>query len=74
MLGSEEHVQSVLSDLESSSFPEAEKALLRLAAKITTRLPEMSEPDIVALRTFGWNDEAIYFTILVISLFNFYNR
>jgi hypothetical protein len=34
----------------------------------------MSEPDIVALRDFGWNDEAIYFTILVVSLFNFYNR
>jgi uncharacterized peroxidase-related enzyme len=44
MLGSEELVHSVLSDLESSSLPEAEKALLRFAAKITTRLAEIEGP------------------------------
>ncbi len=27
-----------------------------------------------ALHSQGWTDEAIYFTILVVSLFNFYNR
>lgn len=74
MLGSEELVQSVLRDLESSPLLEPEKALLRFARKITKHLPEMLEADIAELRKQGWNDEAIYYTILTVSLFNFYNR
>lgn len=74
LLGSEALVRSVLNDLESSSLAENEKALLRFAAKITRHLPAMDQKDIDVLRSHGWNDEAIYFTILVVSLFNFYNR
>jgi uncharacterized peroxidase-related enzyme len=74
MLGSEELVYGVMKNLESSLLPEAEKALLRFAAKVTQHLPEMTEADVVELRGLGWNDEAIYYTILVVSLFNFYNR
>ena len=47
---------------------------MRFARKMTKDLPEMKEEDIARLRTVGWNDEAIYYTILVVSLFNFYNR
>lgn len=74
MLGSEELVRSVLNDIESSPLPEPEKALMRFARKMTTDLPEMNEKDVAQLRDAGWNDEAIYYTILVVSLFNFYNR
>lgn len=74
LLGSEELVHSVLRDLESSPLPENEKALLRFAAKITKQLPEMGQKDVGDLHSQGWTDEAIYFTILVVSLFNFYNR
>lgn len=74
LLGSEDLVRSVLDDLESSSLPEKEKSLLRFAAKITKHLPEMDQKDVDALYAQGWADEAIYFTILVVSLFNFYNR
>jgi uncharacterized peroxidase-related enzyme len=74
MLGSEEIVRQVLEDLESSPLPEAEKALMRFARKMTRALPQMTEADIAVLRDLGWTDEAIYFTILVVSLFNFYNR
>jgi len=74
MLGSEELVRGVLDDLESSALPEAEKALLRFAGKMTRELPAMSEEDAAHLRGLGWSDEAIYFTILVVALFNFYNR
>lgn len=74
LLGSEALVRSVLQDLESSPLPESEKTLLRFAEKITKNLPEMRETDVVALRGLGWSDEAIYFTILVVALFNFYNR
>jgi len=74
MLGSEELVRSVLNDLEGSQLPEREKALMRFAQKITKNLPEMKEEDVAQLRDLGWNDEAIYYTVLVVSLFNFYNR
>jgi uncharacterized peroxidase-related enzyme len=74
MLGSEELVRSVLHDLESSPLPEAEKALMRFARKMTKQLPAMAESDVATLRGLGWNDEAIYYTIMVVALFNFYNR
>jgi hypothetical protein len=53
---------------------EPEKALLRFAWKMTKALPEMAEAVVEQLRDLGWDDEAIYYTILVVSLFNFYNR
>jgi uncharacterized peroxidase-related enzyme len=74
MLGSEELVRSVLNDLESSPLLESEKALMRFARKMTKDLPEMKEADVGELRSLGWNDEAIYYVIMVVSLFNFYNR
>jgi uncharacterized peroxidase-related enzyme len=74
LLGSEDLVDSVLRDLESSPLPDREKALLRFARKITLHLPDMNEADIATLRDLGWDDEAIYFTISVVALFNFYNR
>lgn len=74
MLGSDELVQQVLEDVETSPLPENEKALMRFAGKMTRDLPAMRETDIEELHRHGWNDEAIYFTIMVVALFNFYNR
>jgi uncharacterized peroxidase-related enzyme len=74
LLGSDDLVRKVLEDLETSPLAEQEKALLRFARKITKNLPAMTEEDVRALRDLGWEDESIYYTILVVSLFNFYNR
>src|ERR1035438_3473430 len=60
--------------METSPLPEHEKALMRFARKITKELPAMREDDVEELRRVGWRDEAIYYTILVVALFNFYNR
>ena len=51
-----------------------DKALLRLASKITTNLPEIKAEDIEGVRAAGWDDEAIYYAITTCALFNFYNR
>jgi hypothetical protein len=51
-----------------------EKALLRFAGKVTKDLPAITLADIDQLRAAGWNDEAIFYTITVCALFNFYNR
>ena len=67
-------VRGVLRDLESSGLEEKEKALLRFAGKATRNLPSTALADIEQLRTAGWNDEAIFYTITVCALFNFYNR
>ncbi len=74
MLGGGDLVRKVLDDVETSPLGESEKALLRFAGKITKNLPAMAEEDVRELRGHGWNDESIYYTILVVSLFNFYNR
>jgi uncharacterized peroxidase-related enzyme len=67
-------VRGVLRDLESSALEEKEKALLRFAGRVTKNLPSTALADIEQLRTAGWNDEAIFYTITVCALFNFYNR
>jgi uncharacterized peroxidase-related enzyme len=67
-------VESVLRDLETSALPEKEKALLRFTRKVTLDLPSMTASDIDRLRAAGWDDEAIFYTITVCALFNFYNR
>jgi uncharacterized peroxidase-related enzyme len=74
LLGSEELVDGVLSDLESSSLAERDKAMLRFAAKITRDLPGFTAADVERVRAAGWDDEAIYFAITTCALFNFYNR
>jgi alkylhydroperoxidase family enzyme len=74
LLGSEELVWSVLSDLEGSPLPEKEKALLRFVSKVNHHSPTMSSEDMKPLYDVGWADDAIYYAITVCSLFNFYNR
>ena len=74
LLGSEDLVWSALRNLEASALKEEEKALLRFAGKVTSHLPSVTEVDGKTLRSLGWNDESIYYTITVCALFNFYNR
>jgi uncharacterized peroxidase-related enzyme len=74
LLGDEELVQAVLRDPETAPLDEPWRALLRLVAKITTDLPSIGPSDIQAVRTAGWDDEAVYFAITTCALFNFYNR
>ena len=74
LLGSEEIVWQALRDLESAPLDEKTKALLRFTARMTRELPALGATDIEALRTAGWDDEAIYYAITTCALFNFYNR
>ena len=74
LLGSEELVVSVLSDLEASPLEEKDKAMLRFVAKVTRELPGVTGADVDRVRAAGWDDEAIYYAITTCALFNFYNR
>jgi hypothetical protein len=42
--------------------------------KVNHDSPGIRPDDVAPLRAQGWTDEAIYFTVTVCALFNFYNR
>jgi len=74
LLGSEELVEQVLCDIDSSSLTEAEKLLLHFLDKVNHDSPRITPADIAPLHGAGWTDEQIYYAITVCALFNFYNR
>src|SRR5581483_10203350 len=74
LLGDEALVLAVMTDLESSPLPPAEKALLRFVDKVNSDSVNIGRDDIVRLHEAGWDDDAIWYAITVCGLFNFYNR
>ena len=74
MLGSEELVQKVLVDIDSSPLSEAEKLLMHFLDKVNRDSPRITAADIEPLHEAGWTDEQIWYAITVCALFNFYNR
>ena len=42
--------------------------------KVNHDSPRVTPADMAPLRDLGWTDEAIYFTVTVCALFNFYNK
>jgi alkylhydroperoxidase family enzyme len=73
-LRNEELVQGVLRNLETSLLSEKEKVLFRFAGKVNRGSPSITDEDMKPLYEAGWDDTAIYYTITVVALFNFYNR
>ena len=60
--------------METSLLNEKEKVLFRFADKVNRGAASISADDMKPLREAGWDDNAIYYTITVVALFNFYNR
>jgi alkylhydroperoxidase family enzyme len=73
-LGDSALVESVLTDVESSSLDDQHKALFRFLDKVNQNSPAITAADLDVARAAGWTDEALYFAITVCALFNFYNR
>jgi alkylhydroperoxidase family enzyme len=67
-------VQTALHDLDRAPLEDKEKLMLRFVGKVTKDLPSILGDDIDALRSAGWDDEAIFYAITTCALFNFYNR
>jgi alkylhydroperoxidase family enzyme len=74
LLGSEELVQKVLDDIDSSPLTEAEKLLMHFLDRVNHDSPRITPADIAPLHAAGWTDEQIWYGITVCALFNFYNR
>ena len=66
--------QALLADLETAPVEAKMKPILRYAKKLTLSPARMTEADAAAIYDAGWGDDALYFTVLVTALFNFYNR
>lgn len=50
------------------------QALFQYADKLTRKPAEVTDADPAAVRKAGWNEEALFETVLATALFNFYNR
>ncbi len=66
-------VDLVLEDHLSPEVPEDWRALFTLVMKVNGAAAKVSEADIDAARSAGWNEEAIYDAITTCALFNFFN-
>jgi uncharacterized peroxidase-related enzyme len=64
----------LLSDIDLAPVEERIKPILRYARKLTLSPARMTEADAAAIYEAGWGDDALYSTVLVTALFNFYNR
>jgi hypothetical protein len=73
-LDGEQLMRHVLEDFENSELSIPEKELLRFVDKVNHRSHEITPADMHPLYAAGWTDEAIFYTITVCALFNFYNR
>ena len=57
LLGSEELVEQVLRDIDSSSLTDAEKLLMHLLDKVNHDSPSITPADIVPLHAAGWTPQ-----------------
>ncbi len=67
-------IKALLVDIETAPLEAKMKPLLRYAKKLTLSPAQVTEADAAAVYDAGWGDDALYSTVLVTALFNFYNR
>lgn len=67
-------ITALLADIETAPVEPRMKPILRYARKLTLSPARMTEADAASLYDVGWGDDALYSTVLVTALFNFYNR
>ena len=66
--------KALLVDIETAPLEARMKPILRHVRKLTLSPARVTEADAAAVYEVGWGDDALYSTVLVTALFNFYNR
>lgn len=66
--------KALLADIDSAPIDAKMKPILHYARKLTLTPARVSEADAASIYDAGWGDDALYSTVLVTALFNFYNR
>ena len=67
-------IKALLTDIETAPIEARMKPILHYVRKLTLSPARMTEADATAVYDAGWGDDALYSTVLVTALFNFYNR
>ena len=67
-------VDAVLDNWDAADLPAPDQALCAFAEKLTATPGAMAEADVEALRSVGFDDEAVHDAIQVVSYFNYINR
>lgn len=63
-----------MQDYTTSALSGPEKVLFAFIQKVNRSPSEIHQEDVDEVKTAGWSEEAIYDTITVCALFNFYDR
>jgi uncharacterized peroxidase-related enzyme len=66
--------RKLATDWEHAPFEPKVKELFRFAANLTKRPGDISKDDVESLRKAGWDDEAIYETVMTASVMGLFNR
>lgn len=66
--------RKLATDWENAPVEAKVMELFRFAAKLTRHPGEMTRADVETLRKAGWDDEAIYETVLTVALMGLFNR
>jgi uncharacterized peroxidase-related enzyme len=67
-------IKALLDDVDTAPVEARMKPVLRYARKLTLSPARIADADAAAVYDAGWGDDALYSTVLVTALFNFYNR
>lgn len=65
---------AVQTDYREAELSPADRAMLDYAVKLTREPWKMTEADVEALRSHGFDDAAIHDVAQVTALFNYFNR
>lgn len=66
--------ESLLADVETAPIEDRMKPILNYAKKLTLNPARINAADAASIYDAGWGDDALYSTVMVTALFNFYNR
>lgn len=66
--------RKLATDYASAPVGDKVQALFRFADKLTRRPDDITKADVHGVRAAGWDEAALFETVLVASLFNLFNR
>ena len=67
-------IKALLADIRTAPIEARMKPILSYARKLTLSPTDMTAADAASVYDAAWSDDALYSTVLVTALFNFYNR
>ncbi len=74
LTGDDDLVGALADDYRTATLPDADRAMLDFADKLTRTPAAMQAEDVAALRGAGFDDRAIHDVVLVVGYFAFVNR